>query len=161
MEALRKLYENLGYQHVKTYLQSGNVVFKAPASENEIAQKISRRIKTEYGFEVPVIVLTLDELEKIIESNPFLNDPEKDPSAFYVTFLETQPAIFDRKVIEDKKRKEEEIHFADNAVYIYCPKGYGATKLSNTFLESKLKVSATTRNWKSTNAIFKLAQQLN
>ena len=158
MDALKKMYENLGFQNIKTYVQSGNVVFKATGSEKEIAQTIIDGIKSEFGYDVPVIVLNLDDFKDIIENSPFAKDPSKDPAFLHVTFLADKPGNFDRKAIDEKVGKGEEIHFADNAVYLYCPNGYGVTKLSNTFLESKLKVTATTRNWKSTNAIFNLAQ---
>ncbi len=157
MDALRKMYEGLGFQNVTSYVQSGNVVFTANDTENKLEQKISRQIEKDFGFDVPVIVLTIDKLKQVIDNNPFL---KKDPAFLHVTFLATKPEPFDRKIIEDKKLNGEEISFSDNAVYLFCPNGYGVSKLSNSFLESKLKVTATTRNWKSTNEILKIAQQI-
>lgn len=160
MDALRKSYENLGFRSVTTYVQSGNVVFTGKkAKSDELAQIISRQIEKDFGFEVPVIVLTIDNLKQIINSNPFLKDSDKDTTFLHVTFLATKPETFDRKTIEDKIRNGEEISFSDNAVYLYCPNGYGVSKLSNSFLETKLKVGATTRNWKTTNELLKIAQE--
>lgn len=160
MDALRKSYENLGFRSVTTYVQSGNVVFTGNKVEpDELAKTITRQIEKDFGFDVPIIVLTIDNLKQIIDRNPFLKDSDKDKTFLHVTFLATKPETFDRKTIEDKIRNEEEISFSDNAVYLYCPNGYGVSKLSNSFLETKLKVSATTRNWKTTNELLKIAQQ--
>lgn len=161
MDALRKSYENLGFHNVTTYVQSGNVVFVGKDVEtNQLKQTISRQIEKDFGFYVPVIVLTVEKLKGIIDNNPFFNDLNKDPSFLHVTFLFSKLDHFDQKVIEDKKHNGEEISFADNAVYLYCPNGYGKTKLTNNFLEMKLKVGATTRNWKTVNELLKIANQM-
>ena len=160
MDALRKLYEDLGFHNVTTYVQSGNVVFKGEDSElNNLEQRISQQIEKDFGFEVPIIVLTIDKLKQIINNNPFQNDLNKDHSYLHVTFLSSNPDHYDKETIESKKQNEEEISFSENAIYLYCPKGYGRTKMNNNFLEAKLKVLATTRNWKTTKELFKIAQQ--
>ncbi|MDP4278021.1 MAG: DUF1697 domain-containing protein [Bacteroidota bacterium] len=160
MDALQKLYENLGFHNVTTYVQSGNVVFKGDDFElNSLEQRISRQIEKDFGFDVPVIVLTVDKLKQIIDNNPFQNDLKKEHSYLHVTFLSSNPDHYAKKTIESKKQDEEEISFSENAIYLYCPRGYGKTKLTNNFLEAKLKVVATTRNWKTTNELFKIAQQ--
>jgi len=160
MDALRKSYGNMGFQNVKTYLQSGNVIFTCNHFEiKDLEQKISRQIEQDFGFEVPVIVLTIEKLKQVIENNPFLNDPKIDESFLHVTFLASKPVQSDYKTIEDKKQNGEEISISNTTVYLFCPNGYGRTKLTNNFLEAKLKVGATTRNWKTTNELYKIAQQ--
>lgn len=157
MDALRRSYENMGFQQVTTYVQSGNVIFTANETDvNTLEQKISQQIEKDFGYKVPVIVLTFNKLKQIIGNNPFLKDLNKDQAYLYVTFLSSKPDHYDKKIIEDKKQQEEEIRFSDNAVYLYCPNGYGRTKLNNNFLEAKLKVGATTRNWKTTMELFKI-----
>ena len=161
MDALQKMYENLGFQSVKTYIQSGNVIFKSKDSKIDgVVQTISRQIKKDFGFDVPVIVLTIDKLKKIIKNSPFSKDLRKDASFLHVTFLSSKPKSFEREVIETKRSNKEEISFSDDAVYLYCPDGYGISKLSNSFLETKLKVGATTRNWKTTNELLKIALEI-
>ena len=161
MDALRKIYENLGFQSVKTYIQSGNVIFKSKDSKIDgIVQTISRQIKKDFGFDVPVIVLTIDKLKKIIKTSPFSKDLRKDASFLHVTFLSSKLKSFEREVIETKRSNKEEISFSDDAVYLNCPDGYGISKLSNSFLETKLKVGATTRNWKTTNELLKIALEI-
>lgn len=160
MDALKKMYEGLHFKNVKTYIQSGNVIFSTqPGEEKEIADKIAKQIKKEFGFDVPVIVLTADKLREIIQQNPFIKDKQKDVAFMHVTFLADVPKEFDKKGIEEKKSAGEEMEFSDDAVYLYCPVGYGQTKLNNNFLENKLKVGATTRNWKTANVILEMASQ--
>lgn len=161
MDALHKSYEGLGFQSVTTYKQSGNLIFTARGSEiNELEQIISERIEKDFGIAVPVIVLTIDKLKYIIDNNPFLKDPSKDLTFLHATFLVSKPANYNQKDIEDKRQNGEEVFFTDNVVYLYCPKGYGRTKLTNNLLETKLKVSATTRNWKTTSELLTIAQQI-
>ena len=166
MDALRKSYEKLGFHNVMTYVQSGNVVFTNDNMElRRLKQKIFQQIENDFGFEVPVIVLTVEKLKDIIENNPFTKELNREQTFLHVTFLSSKPdhndlkTICDSKIIEDKKQDGEEIIFSDNAVYLYCPNGYGNTKLTNNFLEAKLKVGATTRNWKTTNELLRIAQQ--
>ena len=95
-----------------------------------------------------------------MNSNPFINDSEKDIAYLHVTFLSSQPPKFDVKAIEVKKQIGEAIAFTNMAVYLYCPNGYGKTKLTNSFLETKLQVSATTRNWKTANELARIADEI-
>lgn len=158
MDALKKMYEKLNFENIKTYIQSGNVIFSSNEKEAKNLEKIiSSKIQTEFGFDVPVIVLSVKTLENIIKQNPFTKDDLKDLSFLHVTFLADKTENFDKETIIEKRLSNEEIEFTPNAIYLYCPNGYGKTKLNNSFLEAKLKVKATTRNWKTTNELLKLA----
>ncbi|TCK83387.1 DUF1697 domain-containing protein [Albibacterium bauzanense] len=161
MDALHRSYESLGFQNVTTYKQSGNMVFTAEDSEiNELEKIISEQIEKDFGFVVSVIVLTIDRLKEIVDNNPFLKDSSKDVAFLHATFLGSKPLSYNQKDIEEKKQDGEDIDYADNVVYLYCPNGYGRTKLSNNFLETKLKVIATTRNWKTTSELLTIAQRI-
>lgn len=158
METLRKAYEELGFREVVSYVQSGNLIFKSESTDPKaLEEKIAQQIEAVFGFDVPVIVLTASMLAQIIERNPFAADPGKDSAFLHVTFLAAEPSSYDQKAIEAKKQDGEEISFSDKAVYLYCPNGYGRTKLTNNFLEAKLKVGATTRNWKTTNKLLSMS----
>lgn len=158
MDALKKMYEQLNFENIQTYAQSGNVVFSANnKNTKELEKIISSKIETEFGFDVSVIVINVKTLEKIIANNPFTKDNQKDINFLHITFLAENPTGFDKESIIEKKYPDEEIAFTPNAVYLYCPNGYGKTKLNNNFLENKLNVKATTRNWKTTNELLKLA----
>ena len=160
MDALKKMYENLKLENVRTYVQSGNVIFSSRETDlKKLENKISQQIEKDFEFLVPVIVLTADTLKSVIEHNPFAKGTTKDIAFLHVTFLADQPKEFDKKSIEDKRLEGEEIQFSKNAIYLYCPNGYGNTKLNNNFLESRLKVKATTRNWKTTNELLKIATE--
>lgn len=159
MDALKRMYESLHFENVRTYIQSGNVLFSsAEADPKELESIISAKIQAEFGFEVPVLVLSIETLEKIVQDNPFAEGNGKDIAFLHVTFLADSPVDYDLESILQKKQRDEEIAITSKAVYMYCPHGYGKTKLHNSFLESKLKIPATTRNWKTTKEILKLAQ---
>lgn len=160
MEALSNMYESLGFKNCVTYIQSGNVVFESKKSTPEkLADTISAQIEKDFGFQVPVLVLTADTLQEIISQNPFVKDKKKDVTFFHVTFLAEASAVKEYDTILDKGQAGEEISITPKAVYLYCPKGYGNTKWTNTFLESKLKVKATTRNWKTTLELLKMVSE--
>jgi len=156
MTLLKSMYEELGYTNVKTYLQSGNVIFETGNKDNTCLEKeISAMINSKFGFDVSVFVLTTDQLYDIITKNVYKDDNSKDPKFLHVTFLTSKPKMFDFGTIESKKADNEEIAITGNVIYLYCPDGYGKTKLTNNFLETKLKVSATTRNWKTITELSK------
>ena len=158
MDALIQTFENLGAQNVSTYIQSGNVVFEHSETKSRmLAQKISDQIYSDFGFEIPVLVLTTKKLQQVIDNNPFPKENTKEISALYVTFLSDKPESKNEMAILNHKTEAEEIVFTEVAVYLYCPKGYGRTKLNNNFLENKLKVQATTRNWKTTLKLLEMA----
>lgn len=161
MKSLKELYEKLGFEEVKTYVQSGNIVFRSSELNAErLEEKISRQIIKEFGFEVPVMVMSMEQLKKIISNNPLSKDPRKEPAYLHVTFLASAPPEVRMNMIENKKSEGEAIEVSGKAVYLYCPNGYGKTKLSNNFLESILQVTATTRNWKTTQQLYKIAEEI-
>jgi uncharacterized protein (DUF1697 family) len=161
MEELRKMYAGMGFKNVRSWLQSGNVVFQTrktgiPALE----KKIIVQIKKKFGYDVNVIILTIGKLKKIIQGNSLARDKKKETIYLHVTFLAAAPGEYKPEDILLKKQTGEEIVITKEAVYLYCPLGYGNTRLGNNFLESCLRTSATTRNWRSTNEILKLAEKI-
>ncbi len=161
MADLKTLYEQLSFQQVSTYIQSGNVVFRSPEQKTEtLAERISHQIKSTYGYDVPVLVRTIEHWQNIVANNPFAKDTSKDPAFLHVTFLAAAPESNHPDAILSKAMEGEEIHITPEAVYLYCPHGYGRTKLNNTFLEARLGVSATTRNWKTTQKLLEIAQNI-
>jgi len=158
MDALKQMFESLGATNVKTYIQSGNVVFQYK-DEKPVALEtlITSRILADFGFDVPVQVLSSEKLKRIVENNPFLKDSSKDEAFLHLTFLSEPPQKIDQEILFSKKTGNEEIVITDAVAYLYCPHGYGGTKLNNNFLENKLKVQATTRNWKTTLKLLEMA----
>lgn len=159
MDALKQLYVDLGFSNVQTYIQSGNVVFQSQSQNtNEIATQIEEKISEIFKFEVPVLVLEFEELKSIIAQNPFTKDLNKDVSSFHITFLKEIPSEENCNKIKDLQSNNDEFLIIDKSIYLYCPNGYGNTKLNNNFLENKLKTTATTRNWKTVNELVKIAE---
>ena len=157
MNDLQSLYQGLEFKNITTYIQSGNVIFQYKEVDTKSLEvKIAKQIEITFGFEVPVIVLTIGELQQIVNNNPFLKDVDKKSEFLHVTFLGSTPEQYNREMIDEKKQPGEELFFTNQAIYLYCPNGYGNTKLNNSFIEKKLKVSATTRNWKTTNELLKI-----
>ncbi|MFA6768682.1 MAG: DUF1697 domain-containing protein [Parabacteroides sp.] len=155
MDALTKMFVELNLNNVQTYLQSGNVVFQANETDSKkLEHRISFSIKENFGIDVPVLVLSADTLKSILENCPFEKSKE---AMLYITFLYDTPNSIDKQSIECRKSANEEIVFFEKAIYLYCPNGYGRTKLNNNFLENFLKVKATTRNWKTVNELLRIA----
>lgn len=144
---LKELYRSLKFKNIKAYIQSGNISFES--SETNITALISlieKKIKQFFGFDVLVFIRTKYELQNTIKNNPF---KDKDTANLYVTFLYEKPLNFQIEEVNKVKDKTEEFSISSREIYIFCPNGYGKTKLSNNFFERKLKVSATTRNWQT------------
>jgi uncharacterized protein (DUF1697 family) len=159
MEVLKLLYMELGFQHVQTFIQSGNVIFQSSISESgELESIITRKIEEIFNFYVPVIVLAREELKLIIENNPYAKIENIDVSLLHVTFLSELPASSNIDKLQHITFENDEFFIENKAIYLYIKGGYGKTKLSNNFFESKLKVKATTRNWKTTCELLKLAE---
>lgn len=156
MADLRLLYESIGLKDVITYIQSGNVIFSSNSSPRDIFPKIEEVIQKRFGFDVDVIIRTPDDFQKIIDSNPYKKNIER----LYVTFLKTHPSDLLLSKLSMYDFPPEEYSVIDDVIYLYCPNGYGKTKLSNTFFESKLGIRATTRNWKTVNELLTLARSV-
>jgi len=161
MDALKKMYTDLGFVNVRTYIKSGNVVFQTVKSKpGLLEQKIKDIILKECGFDVPVIVKDSKELNAVLMNNPFLKKKDVDVTKLHVTFLSQIPEPQFVSILKDVSFPLDQFFLAKDTVYLYCPGGYGDTKLSNNFFENKLKVNATTRNWKTINELSKIAESI-
>jgi uncharacterized protein (DUF1697 family) len=161
MADLTAMLNGLGYKNTKTYIQSGNVVFQSKeTTPAQLQKKIEKKIAETFGFEVPVMVIPSSEIETVLKNNPFLKKKTIDPTKLHVTFLN---GVYDKKIttqLTEQKYGNDEFVATSTAIYLHCPDGYGNTKLSNTFWENKLKMIATTRNWKTVNELQKMANEL-
>jgi uncharacterized protein (DUF1697 family) len=161
MNDLKTMFLTLDTDNVRTYIQSGNVIFESKIlTANELQPQISAQIQATFGFDVPVLVYDLAGYKKIIDANPYSNDADKDVAHLHINFLSV--AISSRKVVhyQDKILFDEQATIIKNAVYLYCPNGYGKTKLHNKYWENKLKCTATTRNFKTAQELLKIAESL-
>lgn len=159
MDRLRAAFEALGFGDVKTYIQSGNVVFKtAKAPDAGLGNKIAEKILGGFGFEVPVLVRTADELGEVLKNNPLLRQAGIDEGRLHVTFLSGPVPKSAEEVLKPFAAKSERLAVCGREIYLSCPGGYGETKLSNSMVEKKLSVRATTRNWRTVNVLFQMCQ---
>ncbi|CCH16285.1 DUF1697 domain-containing protein [Micromonospora lupini] len=157
MADLRRIVTDLGHDDAKTYLQSGNVAFGSTVRDAEkLAAGIERALADELGLTVPVLVRSGRELAAVVGGNPYA-EVEDDPTRLLVAFLATPPkkSVVDALVVPGGENvsftvtgREVFLHFPDG--------GYGRSKFTNAYLEKKLGVVATTRNWKSVRALAEL-----
>jgi uncharacterized protein (DUF1697 family) len=158
METLREIYVKAGFAKVRTYVQSGNVVFESTQEDPSVLSKrIEFHIEQTCGYAVPVFIRKAHELQEILAGNPFLNGRNEDPSKLHVTFLYQSLLETVWSKLVTPRDIPDEFARGEFAIYLFCPNGYGKTKLSNSFFERKLGVLATTRNWKTVNALYKMA----
>lgn len=157
---LTRIYDSLDLRNVATYFQSGNVVFDcAEEDPAKISTKIEAEIARSFGTNVRVILRDKIDFIKILESNPFIIHGKSDPVKLHITFLSDLPSEVEVRKMPHPASDGDEFLVYDKEVYVLCPNGYGKTKFSNTFFERKLNVSATTRNWKTVNALYEMANQ--
>ena len=160
MKKLRASFEELGFRRVRTYVQSGNVIFEATkASSNRLSKTIGEKILSDFGFSVPVVLRTSDEMKKIVNDNSFANEKGIDHSKMHVTFLSELPTKDALDLLDGLNAFPDQFRVTGREVYLYCPNGYGRTKLSNTAFERLLGVEATTRNWRTVNALVEMSSE--
>jgi uncharacterized protein (DUF1697 family) len=185
MADLRTILAGLGLEDVRTYLQSGNAVFRAEPPDGgetgggtrELAARIEVRIERDLGPRVAVLVLAAADLARVVAGNLFARDTGVEPSHLHVTFLfppdddfgttagvaaaATYKAAFDKLSLPagpgERAAFEGVPTLASPVIYLHLPDGYGRSKLTNAYFERMLGTAATTRNWRTVNALADLA----
>ncbi|MDQ4141433.1 MAG: DUF1697 domain-containing protein [Bacteroidota bacterium] len=161
MSDLLDLFKGLHFKNARTYVQSGNVVFQA---ENQniasLQEQIATAITEKFQFSVPVLVKNQTEWSWILQNNPFVNERNEDSTKLHVTLLAGEPNAAIIAKIDPAQYVPDEFRIVGNIIYLYCPNGYGRTKLHNNFFESKFKLAATTRNWKTVQELNHLAEAI-
>jgi len=159
MADLRLILEELNFNNIKTYIQSGNVIFENEiVNAKDLEDKMRKLIFKHYGFHVKIIVKTLSELETIFTRNPFFLDGKKALKHICVTFLSDIPNEENTAILKTVKHDDEEYILDGKSIYLYAPNGFGRAKLTNNLFEKKLKVNATTRNCKTINKLIEIAK---
>jgi uncharacterized protein (DUF1697 family) len=158
MAELREVLTPLGCQKVQTYIQSGNVIYRAAKqSRQALSKKIEESLLQRFGFSVPVLTRTAREMKDVIQSNPFLKESGVDLSKLHVTFLPEVPGEAGLKIMRAIDAGPDRCHSVGDVIYLFCPNSYSETRLSNGFLEKTFSVRATTRNWRTVNKLYDLA----
>jgi uncharacterized protein (DUF1697 family) len=156
MAHLRELLEGLGYEGVRTHLQSGNAVFTAPGTPPErVAREIEDALAEQLALAARVLVRTEDELRRVVANNPLL-DLASDPARLLVTFLSKAPDQEALSELAPADFEPDEFAAGEREIYAWHPEGVRATKLSNAFWERRLGVVATARNWRTVTRLLEL-----
>lgn len=151
MADLKKLCGSLGLKNVQTYIQSGNLVFELLNSEPilELEARLQKAFSETFGFEIPVLIRTSEEWAESIARNPFFMEENVDIERLHLTCLKELPSPELLEKIKAFQYLPDRYEIVGREVFVYCAAGYGKTRLTNSFFETKLKCLATTRNWKT------------
>jgi uncharacterized protein (DUF1697 family) len=149
MKDLAAMMTALGCSDVATYIQSGNVVFQAPASLAEtLPQALAAAILKQCGFEVPIVLRSAAAWTAAIAANPYLTSGA-DLDTLHVAFLASSPEAKAVALLDPKRSPPDTFQVRGQELYLCCPEGYGKTKLTNAYFDSKLKTVSTVRNWRT------------
>jgi uncharacterized protein (DUF1697 family) len=164
MADLKSMFEAIGMSRVKTYIQSGNVLFESDQEEETLRQKLEKEIEVTFGFSVKVILRTSQELKKVAENCPFTQDEiaaaeaTAEGESLYVSFLLQEPSEEGIKRIDAYKSETEEYKLLDRDLYLLFPQSILKSKLANNL--QKLDVPVTVRNWKTVNKLVSLLNEM-
>jgi len=149
MADLVAIFEDAGCRDVESYIQSGNVVFRATASLGKrIAPLVSGVIAERFGHQVPVMTRSGPELRQVVSRNPFLRR-DAEPRALHVAFLAEKPTPAQVAALDPNRSPPDELSVLGREIYLLLPNGVARSKLSNKYLDSKLGTTSTLRNWKT------------
>ena len=156
MKELVAELEGLGLQDIKTYIQSGNVIFRSKVTDTaQLCGKISAAVKKGHGFEPQVLLLDSAALDKAIRGNPY-PEAEVAPNTLHLNFLAAIPPKPDLNALEKIRAENERYYLAQDVLYLHAPDGIGRSKLA-AGMERLLGVPLTSRNW---NTVRKLKDMI-
>jgi uncharacterized protein (DUF1697 family) len=161
MDDLRALYESLKLQSPRTYVQSGNVLFKTKEKdEAKLSSRIQEAIGKKFGFCPDVILRTTEEMKTAVAQNPFAARKNIDPAKLLVTFLSAEPGVEACGKLMALDTAPEELRWAGRELFIYYPNGLARPKFQWIKAEKILKVSCTGRNWNSVTKMLAMAEEM-
>ena len=161
MDALRAVYESLKLEEPRTYVQSGNIIFRTKEKDlPKLAVKIQDAIEKKFKCRPDVVLRTTDELKKAIAATPFADRPDLEPGKILVTFLAGKPTQEAEANLAKFKDYPEELHLKGREMYIYFPNGAGKSKLPWSSVGKLLKVTGTARNWNSVTKMLDIAEEM-
>lgn len=161
MDKLRATCESLKFQKVKTYIQSGNIVFRAAKmSDAALAKKFGDAIVRDFGFSAGAITRTSEEMGRIIERNPLLKEKDIDESKLHVVFLLEKPAPASLKKLQDLTLPPDRVRSLNREIYFYFPNGVSGSSLWKYPLDKVITVTGTMRNWNTVKKIYEMAGEM-
>lgn len=161
MQALREVYESLGFSDVQTYVQSGNVVCRTTERNlSKLPARIGDAIEVKFGFRSAVVVRTTPEMRGVVAANPFASREDIEPGKFLVTFLSGEPAAGAAEKVRAIPADPEELRLVGRELYIYFPNGIGRSKLSMAAIEKAVGAAGTGRNWNTVRKLLEMAEAM-
>ena len=161
MEKLRASCDGLGLRNVKTYIQSGNVIFSSgKLSSGALSKKMGECILRDFGFSADVISRTRDEMKRIIDDNPFPKERGIDVFKLHVVFLPQAPTAAALKKLQELTLAPDRVRALGNEIYFYFPNGVSGSSLWKHPLDRVLTVAGTMRNWNTVNKLYEMARDL-
>ncbi|MGH2369380.1 MAG: DUF1697 domain-containing protein [Chloroflexota bacterium] len=158
MKELVAMFADAGCADVRSYIQSGNVVFRASESlAAQVPALVTATIAERFGFRVPIVLRTADELREVSEDNPFLA-VGADPSALHVVFLADDPGPERTAALDPQRSPGDAFALRGRDIYLHCPHGFGRSKLTTDYFDRKLATVSTVRNWNTVLRLLALAQ---
>lgn len=151
MADLKQMFESIGLKQVKTYIQSGNIVFKSEEDIKILNERIQSEIKNVFGFDVPVMLRTHEEFLNIIKRCPYEADLLLEGESIHVAFLANELSEIEKDQLLMKKNDTEDCYIDENVVYVFFKNSIRNSKLMNQF--QKLHTPATVRNWRTVNKL--------
>jgi uncharacterized protein (DUF1697 family) len=158
MATLVDMFVEAGCKDVRTYIQSGNVVFSVSKTVSaSIPDRITARIAERYGYRVPVILRTTEQLRDVICHNLFL-EAGAAQEALYVMFLADAPGALLVEKLDPDRSPPDAFHVRGQEVYMHLPGGVANSKLTNAYFDSKLATTGTSRNWRTVTTLLELME---
>ena len=157
MKDLAALFTQAGCGEVRTYIQSGNVIFEAPAGAPNVAATVTASIEKRFGIRIPVIIRTSQQMARIIRDNPFLS-AVTDQRWLHVYFLAGSPSAQAVSALDPARSAPDAFHVLGQEIYLHVPNGMGRTKLTNTYFDSKLSTICTARNWATVRKLSEMME---
>lgn len=153
MEILRETFAALGFENVKTYINSGNVIFEtARTDDNKLSAKIEKAIEKEFSLYIKVMVRTIDEIKDIIKNNPFDGQFENDKN-LHVLFLNEELPKEKRELLLEQNNENETFAIRNREIFCLLRGGFSDSLLGKDYIGKKLKANPTARNWRTVNKI--------
>jgi uncharacterized protein (DUF1697 family) len=157
MKDLVALLEDAGCSRVRTYIQSGNVVFETPESSvADLAADIERRIGKRFGYEVPIVLRSAEALRAVASGNPFLAQGAEE-THLHVGFLADPPTPEAVASLDPSRSEIDSFRVVGADVYLHTPGGMGRTKLTTDWFERRLGTRMTVRNWRTVGKLVEMA----
>lgn len=160
MTELTEMFQRMGCTKVQTYIQSGNVVFESDRyDESQWCQLIKTEIEKTFTYTIPVWVVSVEKWQKIMDQNPY-KDQANALETCYISIFDSIPADERVSAVHQFIALPDTVSIIGDVGYVWAANKYGNTKLSNNFLENKLKVASTTRNLKTMYKLSEMAGKM-